>query len=53
MDSLPKYYTLLYNAVTDALREMEKQNFGMAVELLQKGQSDAEDAYLNLCEEEN
>ena len=53
MDSLPKYYTVLYNAVTDALREMEKQNFGMAAAILRKGQSDAEEAYLEMCEEEN
>ena len=52
MDGLPKYYTVLYNAVTNALKELDKQNYGLAAEFLIRGQQDAEEAYLDLTEEE-
>ena len=53
MDHLPRYYTIVYNAVTDALRELDQQNYGLAAEILRKGQSDAEEAYLAEAGEEN
>ena len=45
MDYQPMY-TLLFNAVTDALWELETQNYGMAKDLLIKAQIQAEAAYL-------
>ena len=50
MDELPKYYTVLFNAVTDALEAMEHQDFGSAKALLIQGQQDAEDAFSTLEE---
>lgn len=42
MEGLPSYYTTLFNAVTNALREMERQNYGSAKDLLVHGQLQAE-----------
>ena len=44
-DSL-KMYLLLFNAITDALKEIKNQNYGKAAELLRKAQADAEDMYI-------
>lgn len=41
-------YLRLFNAITDALTEMEKQNSGHAVDILQKAQQQAEEAYISL-----
>ena len=45
MDYQPMY-TLLFNTITDALWEMEKQNYGTAKDLLIHAQIQAEAAYL-------
>ncbi len=45
MESVPKYYSVLFNAVTGALEELEKQNYGRARELLVHGQLQAEGEY--------
>lgn len=42
-----KMYTRLFNAVTDALEEMERQNFGAAHQLLVEAQQDCEEIYLD------
>lgn len=47
-----KMYTRLFNAVTDALEEMERQNFGAAHQLLVQAQQDCEDIYLDAEEPE-
>lgn len=47
MSELPKYYTLLFSAVEEALAAIDAQNYGQAKELLIRGQQDAEDAYLD------
>ncbi len=47
MSNLPSYYTILFNAVTNALAALDMQNFGEAKALLIKGQQDAEEMYLN------
>lgn len=52
MRELPSYYTTLFNAVTDALRELEKQNYGNAKELLVHGQLQAEGECIALGERE-
>ena len=43
---LPSYYTVLFNAVTDAIEALDRQNFGTARENLVKAQQDAEDKVL-------
>lgn len=46
MPDYQKMYLLLFNAITDALEEMEKQNYGEAAELLRKAQVDGESIYM-------
>ncbi len=46
MENFPKYYTRLFNGITDALREMEKKNYTGAEILLIRAQQDAEEMYL-------
>ena len=41
-----KMYTLLFNAITDALKQMEKQNYGTAKETLIAAQQQAEEIYI-------
>ncbi len=41
-----KMYTTLFNAITDALEQMEKQNFGTAKETLIAAQQQAEEIYI-------
>lgn len=45
MNELPKYYTLLFNGVTEALEALTLQNLGQAKEILIKAQQAAEEAY--------
>ena len=42
-----KMYTLLFNAITDALKQMEKQNYGTAKETLITAQQEAEEIYMS------
>ncbi len=41
-----KLYTTLFNAITDALREMAKQNFGTAEEILLHAQLATEGMFI-------
>ena len=41
-----KLYHLLFNAITDALEQMEQQNYGSAKDLLITAQQEAEDIYI-------
>ena len=41
-----KLYHLLFNAITDALEQMEKQNYGAAKETLIAAQQQAEEIYI-------
>lgn len=41
-----KPYTTLFNAITDALRAMEKQNYGDAREILQRAQLTTEGMFM-------
>ena len=41
-----KLYHLLFNAITDALEQMESQNFGTAKETLIAAQQEAEEIYI-------
>ena len=44
--SLSRYYTILFNAVTDAIQALDRQDFGQARALLVQGQQQAVDAYI-------
>ena len=52
MPSVPyqKMYTTLFNAVTDALRLMEKGNSAGAAALLKRAQQSTEEQYINAGE---
>lgn len=52
MTELPKYYTTLVNAVEDALESMEAASYGLARDRLIAGLQAAEEAYLELGEDE-
>ena len=41
-----KMYHLLFNAITDALEQMEKQNLGSAKDLLTTSQQKTEEIYM-------
>ena len=46
MEDYTKLYHLLFNAITDALEQMNAQNFGSAKETLVSAQQKAEDIYI-------
>ncbi len=50
MTNLPKYYTLLFGAVEDALDDLDAHNYGAARDRLVTGLQAAEEAYLALGE---
>ena len=51
MTDYQKMYTMLFNAITDALMQMEKQNYGAAKETLISAQQRAEELYLSAEDE--
>ena len=46
MTDYQKMYTTLFNAVTDALEQMESQNYGNAKDMLIAAQQKAEEIYI-------
>ena len=52
MKEIPKFYTTLFNAVTDALKEAEKRNYGNVENLLLHGLLQAEGECVAWMEEE-
>ena len=48
MPDYQKLYTILFNAITDALEEMEKQNYGLAAEGLKAAQQTTEERYMEM-----
>ena len=52
MDNFPKYYTHLFNRITDALEALQKQNYIQAQDILIKAQQEAEEMYLEDGDEE-
>ena len=46
MTDYQKMYTSLFNAITDALEQMEKQNYGSAKDLLITAQQKTEEIYI-------
>ena len=52
---MPDYKTMyfrLFNAVTDAVEELQKLNFGAAAEILKAAQQAGEDSYVEAAEAE-
>ena len=47
MPDYEKMYHLLFNAITDALEQIEQQNFCSAKDLLIAAQQEAEDIYMS------
>ena len=46
-ENFPKYYTILFNAITDAIEALRANNYGEAMDILVRGQQEAEDAYID------
>lgn len=46
MPDYQKMYFQLFNAITDALENLEQQNYGLAAECLKAAQVNGENAYL-------
>ena len=46
MPDYEKMYHLLFNAITDALEQLEQQNYGSAKDLLIAAQQQAEEIYI-------
>lgn len=53
MDFCRRSYHTLFNAITDALRAMENQNFGLARDTLIRSQQICEERYLEEGSEED
>ena len=51
MDNFPKYYTRLFNGITDALEALQNQNYIKAEDILIRAQHEAEEMYLSDGEE--
>ena len=52
MSEYQKPYLILWGAITRALEEMKRQNYGRAYDILLNAQRDAEEAYLSWQENE-
>ena len=46
MEDFPKYYKILFNAMTDAIKELDAHNYGTAAAHLKRGQAESEIAFL-------
>lgn len=46
MENFPKYYTRLFNGITDALGALQEQNYIKAQDILIRAQQDAEEMYI-------
>ncbi len=46
MSDYKKLYYMLFNSITDATRQLEAENYGLAREILYRAQTEAEDWYL-------
>lgn len=41
-----KMYLTLFNAMLSAIKAIEEQNYGQTIEILKKGQQEAEEIYM-------
>ncbi len=48
-----KMYTIIFNAVSDALKEMDNLNYGLARTILESAQGETEDIYICWPERES
>lgn len=53
MDHLPDYYTILFNAITDAIISLDHNDVHAAKCILLAAQLNAENAYLESTDEES
>ncbi len=53
MPNYKKMYFQLFNAITDALEETEKMNFGQAKSILIHAQQNCEEMYLSESEQDS
>lgn len=53
MEQNQKPYFMLFNAVTDAVAAIEKQNFGQARQILIQAQQECEEWFLSCTENED
>lgn len=51
MSDYQKLYTIMFNAATDVLEELDKLNIGTAKQQLREAQSQAEDLYISQDED--
>ena len=42
-----KMYYTLFNSITDALQAMKEQNYGLAREIMEKAQQEAEEIFID------
>ena len=52
MENFPKYYTRLFNGITDAIEALQAQNYVKAQDILIRAQQDAEEMYLEDTDDE-
>ena len=53
MEELPKYYTNLFNGVSDAIEALQHFDYEEALAVLIQAQQDAEELYIDAEEETN
>ena len=51
MDENKMPYLILWNGCTEAMKALEKQNFGKAADILRNAQREAENCYITETEE--
>ena len=52
MENFKKYYTRLFNGITDAIEALQEQNYIKAQDILIRAQRDAETMYLEDTDDE-
>ena len=50
MKEMPRYYKILFNAVTDALAALDRQDYGVAKRILLTSQLQVEGEYMSQAE---
>lgn len=53
MENFPKYYTRLFNGITDAIEALQAQDYIKAQDILIRSQQDAEEMYLDDTDDED
>ncbi|MBQ4564783.1 MAG: hypothetical protein IJA48_00380 [Oscillospiraceae bacterium] len=50
MSEYEKSYRILFSGIMDALEQLQRQNYGLAADILIRAQQEAEEAFLNWAE---